>query len=911
MVNLKSWPYLAALAALVLTLTACGGSSSDDKEDPGLEVPDVVEEDTGTDIDPVDDADTGSDTTRPPQASDLDCNTFCPLLQDCGYLDLAAGLFSAEQCPGFCLLLRGGTIPGVGDVSEAAACFSQVETCDGVPDCPIPFIGALPPIDQACVAQCRRWEGLTEDCAPPIVNELTWSVFGEPRNLWGANDVTAFVFDHDTYAAGVAMFREALPDAEIWETPDHHLVTVIGVDHAWLTWAFEHPDVREVIPGFRDVEGRAAVHHGQFIVRIAPEAGLSPVKFLEDAGFTYVAPALADAHGYLVRFNGSLDDAFAAVTLLDHHKDVLSAEPDLIRFYRAMDLGPDPLFAQQWHLESTGQSGALLSASVRAVEAWRLEVGDPEILIAINDDGVDFEHEDLVTHMADPVLLNGTLESALQNNCCSHGTAVAGVAAATGGNGIGVRGVCPSCGIIPMFAQIVGFGANDSTVAGSFRAATDAGASVINNSWGMSTGSPIHTGGSMFGGGGGQAGMPGSVQSALTYADEEGRDGKGMVIVFAAGNDNSPPDYFGRHPLTVTVGSTTDQSRKAWYSSFGEELVVSAPSNGGVTSGITTTDVTGTRGYDRGNYTSTFGGTSSAAPLVAGLAGLVLSANPELTAAEVRALLAETADRIDPLRGRYSEDGHSPIYGFGRVNAYRAVHRALELAGTCVPADEEACNGVDDLCDGEIDTGCDRVETCGACLFHEQCESGICAHTPNDATERCLPSCSETSDCDEDWTCEAGACVPPNGRCDALLDEEVCNGLDDTGTGEADVNPDGTNACNQGTGRCVFESQCRSGFTCLGQECRQICSTDQDCQSQNAASCVQAKDAWGNELDISICVQGLAANCVNSNCVGPPFGVATPGFANRLALCLDEVEFAPGSDEERCGGYFECATWIE
>lgn len=908
---------LILAGALALAVGACGSKASSSNDDQGLDdLEDVLgEEDSGEG-----DADNGEggsdaeeDTDRQPSARDLDCDFFCPLLDDCGYLDLAAGFLDPSSCPGFCQMLRGGNIPGLGDMTSAAICFSDVEYCDDIPTCEIPFLGSLPPIDQECVAQCRRWDDLTEDCAPPIVNELRWSVFGQESVLFAAPEVTAFIVEADSYAASVDMFTQAHPEASVWRTPSQNLITVIGVERAWLSWAFDHPDVVEVLAGFRDVEGRAAVHHGQFIVRLDEPALVMASKFLSDAGFELIAPAQADPQGFLVRYTGDADDALAAITRLDHHKDVLSAEPDLIRFYSPTSLGNDPKYSEQWHLESTGQQGARLSSSIRAAEAWELEIGSPDVLIAINDDGVDFEHEDLSEFMVEPLFLEGTLEAALSDSCCSHGTSVAGVAAARGGNGIGVRGSCPSCGIIPMFAEIVGFGANDSTVSASFRAAADAGAAVINNSWGMSTGSPIHMGDGMFGGGG-QASMPGNVQSALRYAFEEGRDGKGVVIVFASGNDNSGSDYFGRHELTLTVGATTDQSEKAWYSSFGDGLVVTAPSNGGYTTGIVTTDITGNRGYDRGNYTNSFGGTSSASPLVAGLAGLVISANPELTAAEVQQVLIDSADKIDPLRGEYNEEGYSRVYGYGRVNAYRAIHTALALSDDgCQPLAAAACNGVDELCDGDSfsSSGCDLVADCGACILHEECESGICAQTPNDSSERCLPACETQDDCDEDWTCQAGACVPPMGRCDAPLEEELCNGRDDTLTGQADINPDGSNACNAGTGRCRHDSQCSDGYVCLGEECQQICSSDQDCTNQNAASCTPAKDAWGNEMDVSICAQGMAATCVNTNCVGPPFGAGNPGFASRFSLCLDDVEYAPGDEEDRCGGYYECANWFE
>jgi hypothetical protein len=107
-------------------------------------------------------------------------------------------------------------------------------------------------------------------------------------------------------------------------------------------------------------------------------------------------------------------------------------------------------------------------------------------------------------------------------------------------------------------------------------------------------------------------------------------------------------------------------------------LDICAPSSGGRNS-ITTTS--------NGGYTNLFGGTSSSAPLAAGVAALLLSVNPNLTWREVRTVLRQSADRIDPQNGRYDSTGHSHMYGYGRVNAFRALH--------AIPALNEAVRGSD------------------------------------------------------------------------------------------------------------------------------------------------------------------------------------------------------------------------
>ena len=217
-------------------------------------------------------------------------------------------------------------------------------------------------------------------------------------------------------------------------------------------------------------------------------------------------------------------------------------------------------------------------------------------------------------------------------------------------------------------------------------------------------------------------------RNALTQAATKGRNGKGCVIVFSAGNANRPVSGqvnetgwprnavsgvtewlsgFAVHPDVITVSACTSLNTKAAYSSWGQHIAVAAPSNNAhpnvalpavgtvktgpaITAaiagrGMVTSDRTGTAGYSQDAYTQTFGGTSSACPVVAGVAGLVLSVNPTLTAREVKQILQQTADKItdpnpDPQLGRrygtYDHNGHSPWFGYGRVNAHKAVLEA-------------------------------------------------------------------------------------------------------------------------------------------------------------------------------------------------------------------------------------------
>ncbi len=341
----------------------------------------------------------------------------------------------------------------------------------------------------------------------------------------------------------------------------------------------------------------------------------------------------------------------------------------------------DPLFKKQWHLENRGQTGGTHGADVGAPVAWARTMGSPEITIAIVDDGLDLAHEEF--RGKGKVLPGYNFQDRNDDPSATplnrHGTACAGLAAALANNKKGGSGVAPGCRLLPVrtpdeWGDEVGYA--DSVVW-----AADHGADVISCSWGPPDGYWSDDA------------LPLAMSAALDRATGAGRHGKGTVIAWAAGNGNEPVDLdgFASDPRVISVAATDDRDRKASYSDFGAAISVCAP--GGDTlsgrAGIVTTDLSGAAGYTRGNYTPDFGGTSAAAPIAAGVAALVLSANPDLTWSQVKGLLQETADKIDAeghftdARGkthptRYA-DGRSLAYGFGRLNAGAAVARAEEL----------------------------------------------------------------------------------------------------------------------------------------------------------------------------------------------------------------------------------------
>jgi subtilisin-like proprotein convertase family protein len=187
----------------------------------------------------------------------------------------------------------------------------------------------------------------------------------------------------------------------------------------------------------------------------------------------------------------------------------------------------------------------------------------------------------------------------------------------------------------------------------------------------------------------------------MDYAADNGRGGKGCIILFAAGNGNESVDLDGyaSYEKVLAVAACNDRSKRSVYSDFGDAVFCSFPSNDfafapenrpePLTPGIWTVDRTGRAGYnpdpDSGQvagdpglkYTNSFGGTSSACPGAAGVAALVIARNPALRRQEVKEILRQACDRIDPQGGAYDASGHSKKYGFGRLNAETAVRLAL------------------------------------------------------------------------------------------------------------------------------------------------------------------------------------------------------------------------------------------
>jgi subtilisin family serine protease len=418
------------------------------------------------------------------------------------------------------------------------------------------------------------------------------------------------------------------------------------------------------------------------------------IEVLREAGLTLKEQLDYATNAFFVQApEGSGQVVFDIAEKLIQRKDVEYAHPELIR--RRVQ---KQIFPQQWHLRRTTIGTGIVDAHANVESAHAITLGEGAT-IAIIDDGVDIDHPEfggtgkivaprdatLLTNDPRPKDAGGTGPRFGEN----HGTACAGVACANGNTG--ACGVAPKARLIPIRLRS---GLGSVQEANAFKWAADNGADVISCSWGPADGDwfdpddPIHNQ---------VVQLPPSTRLAIDHVTTNGRGGKGCVVLFAAGNGNESVDNDGyaANPKVIAVAACNDRNARSVYSDFGNAIWCSFPSSDfghpefnhpePLTSGIWTTDRAGQKGYNVGtvgsgdvvgNFTNSFGGTSSACPGAAGVAALVISVNPNLKGQEVRDIMKRACDRIDPQGGNYNGAGHSSKYGFGRLNARTAVDLA-------------------------------------------------------------------------------------------------------------------------------------------------------------------------------------------------------------------------------------------
>ncbi len=767
---------------------------------------------------PLDDP-RGDPSTFPTQC--LDCQEACLALQECGGFDADRTFLEGyDACVLHCEV-GAGDGDGAPDAAETFRCCSSQDACDDVAWCG-GWLG-YPGLDGACEGIC--------DCF------FSGAEIGTP------------------------------PRGGLFPVADR---TVVKSQRGYEIRGSDEPRGSHdaPLPTFQTAWGDVVAATHRVIIRL-PTGLPESVITSQGAGQVLRTRPVNFAHGLHVAEASSPHEALALAERLSAIPGV-EAEPDLVRFYARRHVPDDPEFGRQWHLRNegysaTGQPSAATTPGIdaRLSEAWDLSLGSAEVIIAINDDGVDLDHPDFEGKLLPELHYPANWRDL--EGFGGHGTAVAGVAAATGDNGEGGSGACPRCSILPSLLtnDVDGddpdglLGIPDSDLAQVHVNLVEAGAWIISNSWGPADGPAalVNTPEPQP--------LPMVIAEAFDYAETEGRGGLGTVILFAAGNGNEPvsADPLPSAPTTLAVGAIDDGGLKSSYSDFGPEVSIAAPSDGGFHGIFTTAPVA------QGSYADDFGGTSSATPLVAGVAGLVLSVAPDLTAAQVRALLEASATPIDPANGAWV-DGHSPYYGHGMVNAYRAVRMAMS-----------GCEGVE--CDAPSDvcqTDCDGT-SCAPCRNDEFCADGFTCQAISELGQTmCVPLAVG-------GTCPAGhvrtgdLCLPTRTECGACESSDACNGRDDDCSGLAD---DGER-CDF----CYSHDACASGEACLDGVCTPGCETDADCGGQ---ACMPVATRYGEaDGDLRSCpppdfVGLCAADCSVRNSSAPLSSIE--GFAG----CAESAE---------------------
>jgi subtilisin family serine protease/chitodextrinase len=333
----------------------------------------------------------------------------------------------------------------------------------------------------------------------------------------------------------------------------------------------------------------------------------------------------------------------------------------------------DPQFSDQWHYHNTGQTGGTTDADIDLPEAWELETGNTNVIVAIEDQGVDYDHPDLAGNMwTNPGETpgngvdddnNGYVDDYYGYNFGDnqgeitpgdHGSHTGGTVAAETNNGTGVAGIAGGSGsddgVRLMSVEVFGTSGQGGFAEG-FTYAADMGAHISQNSWG---------------GGGESQSINDAIDYFIANGGSAGSPMEGGVVVIAAGNSNTSSGsstWPAQYENAIAVAATNHNDVRSYYSNYGSWVDISAP--GGETNSTTSEGVLST---NNGGY-QFMQGTSMACPHVSGVAALIVSKFAgNITPEEVRSRLINNTDPIDDVNPDYQGQ-----LGSGRLNAYAAL----------------------------------------------------------------------------------------------------------------------------------------------------------------------------------------------------------------------------------------------
>ncbi len=419
---------------------------------------------------------------------------------------------------------------------------------------------------------------------------------------------------------------------------------------------------------------------GEVLVRLTNPAEAPAFAALAGATAWRHAPVLEDA--FLFNFRGAPARVLAAAESMRALPGVILAEPVLARRPVQRWVPDDPFFAHnaahagyQWHLENTGDRGGVAGVDINVTPAWDAWRG-AGIRIGILDDGLQTTHPDLLTSVdtENDYDWNGSDDDPSPGTFDNHGTCCAGVAAGTGNNATGVCGAAPEALLVGM--RLISPDSTDVTEAAAFLHRHDI-IQIKSNSWG-----PDDTGSVVEG--------PGTLAAAaLQQAAETGRGGLGTLFVWAAGNglafgDDANYDGYANSIYTIAVTGVSDAGGQPGYAEPGANILIAAPSDGG-SQDISTTDRTGTNGFNTGSggnfaspdYHNGFGGTSAAAAIASGALAVLLQSRPGLGWRDVQEILLRSAVKTSPADAGWFDNAagfhFNDKFGAGLLNVEAAV----------------------------------------------------------------------------------------------------------------------------------------------------------------------------------------------------------------------------------------------
>ena len=321
----------------------------------------------------------------------------------------------------------------------------------------------------------------------------------------------------------------------------------------------------------------------------------------------------------------------------------------------------EPLCYQQWYMtrnESFYDYNSIdKNAGINADDKYDTYSGKG-VVVAIIDDALDVYHNEFRDKIIATYNINDKNEDVLpQLKDDTHGTHVTGIIASSF-NKKGVVGIATNVKII--FIKI-GAMNSESEYIEAFNKANELGADIICNSWGTYNATD-------------------ALKDTINNLAQNGRNGKGTIIIFAAGNDSR---YMGNDesaiPSVLGVGASNKSNDRTTYSNYGEELDLLTP--GGDVIGMATTDLTSYQGITSNDYIEfdnyqSFIGTSASAPIATGAIALILEANPNLTRTQLFSILRTSADKIGYID--YDSKGHNDYYGYGKLNLSKAIDMAIK-----------------------------------------------------------------------------------------------------------------------------------------------------------------------------------------------------------------------------------------